>query len=69
MLMLIMYLKPYQDFKTQLVHEIQELVTMGITYHLFLFTDFVDVERRAEIANSVIMIVYAQSAFFFLLLV
>jgi hypothetical protein len=69
MLMLIMYLKPYQDFKTQLTHEIQELVTMGITYHLFLFTDFVDVERRVEIANSVIIIVYAQSAFFFLLLV
>jgi hypothetical protein len=37
---------------------------MFVNYHLFCFTDFVDIQRRTDMGNSVIVLVSGQTAFF-----
>lgn len=63
-LMWIVYLEPFTSLTFWRIRVIQELVTMGINYHLFCFTDWVSIERRVQIGNSVIYIIAGQSVFF-----
>ena len=57
-LMWIIYLQPFKSSTFQKIRVIQELVIMGINYHLFCFTDWVSIERRVEVGNSVIIILF-----------
>lgn len=63
-LMWIIYLEPFADSTFQKTRVMQELVIMGINYHLFCFTDWVDISRRTGIGNSCIYIIMIQTVVF-----
>lgn len=54
--MLDVYFRPLKDNRTMNINIINEICVMIINYHLFLLTDFTDIEVKASIGNSVIYV-------------
>lgn len=51
--MFVLYVKPYKEHNQYITVVIQEVVILIITYHLFCFTDWVDVDTQILVGDSV----------------
>jgi len=56
-IMFVEYVKPFDTKKLQFIKLSQEIIIIGISYHLFCFTDFVEIDMRSNVGKSVIYII------------